>query len=145
MVYYLHEGYPTAILAIDITIVICNLLGLLMMCIYQKYIALYSNIRSMPPPSNQPSYGPEVRGASQAWEITGGFQDVAVVPEEEVRTRRGQKALEVSSPPGLVGGGAMCFTLYLDNPLESFTLPYHPGDAGVRRGDGNDHTSSKHR
>lgn len=63
-VYYLHEGYPTAILSIDFAFIFCNLLGFFVMCIYYNYIALYSNIKSKPPPSNLPSYRPEVSAQS---------------------------------------------------------------------------------
>ena len=63
-VYYLHEGYPTAIIIGDTILVTCNLLGVVFIAGYSNYIALFSNIRSTPPPSNLPSYGPEVRAAS---------------------------------------------------------------------------------
>ena len=66
-VYYLHEGYPTAILTIDLVLVSCNLLGLLVVSLYHNYIALYSNIKSKPPPSNLPSYHPEV--SAQSWTL----------------------------------------------------------------------------
>ena len=141
-VYYLHEGYPTAILVCDVTLLLSNLFGLLLLWSYHKYIALYSNIRSTPPPSNLPSYGPEVRAAGrdsrQVEDITGWFQEVDMVPEGELVARRGQEASGASPPAGQVGG-MIKVTAVPCHPTKSSVQPCHPGDAGARRGDGDDH------
>merc|ERR1719431_1066966 len=112
-VYYLHEGYPTAILVCDVILLLSNLFGLLLLWSYHKYIALYSNIRSTPPPSNLPSYGPE---------------EVDMVPEGELVARRGQEASGASPPAGqemqAPGEG-----------MEMTTIPQQSGGAGGTGGE----------
>jgi hypothetical protein len=63
--YYLHQRYPLPILALDLSILACNLLGICLSLLYHRRLELYAGLPSAPPPG-LPSFRPEVSGPSPA-------------------------------------------------------------------------------